>query len=121
MDVSTDLSILISDSEWAKALEGMPEKLADSGFAAVDITSQIVSSACEPDNVLVSEYMSKHDGVPVVENVYRVIVNGSTNLPLHKATIAVVDCLPEATIWQGTSEIGHTEFGLGASPDWSAT
>ena len=100
MEVSTDLSVLMTEKEWNEILEGMPEQLAANG------------------NVLVNEYMDKHGSAPVSENVWRVIVNGTSTLPLTKVTAAVVDCLPPHILWYGTSEIGHTEFGLGTACAW---
>ena len=108
MEVSTDLSILMTEKEWNDILTRMPQQLAEGGYEPANISADI----------LVNEYMSKHGSAPVGESVWRVIVNGSSDLPLHKVTAAVVDCLPPHTLWYGTSEIGHTEFGLGTACAW---
>lgn len=118
MDVSTDLSILMTEAEWNKVLAEMPQRLREGGLEPRDINAEIVSFTCEPDNILVNEYMNNHGHPPVSEHVWRVIVNGSSELPLTKVTAAVADCLPPHTLWYGTSEIGHTEFGLGTSCAW---
>ncbi|PIS60515.1 hypothetical protein [Corynebacterium striatum] len=118
MEVSTDLSVLMTEKEWNEILDGMPEQLDANGYEPANISAEVVSFTCEPDNVLVNEYMDKHGSAPVSENVWRVIVNGTSTLPLTKVTAAVVDCLPPHILWYGTSEIGHTEFGLGTACAW---
>ena len=77
MDVSTDLSILMTEAEWNKVLADMPQRLREGGVEPRDINAEIVSFTCEPDNILVNEYMTKHGHAPVSEHVWRVIVNGS--------------------------------------------
>lgn len=118
MEVSTDLSILMTEKEWNDILTHMPQQLAEGGYEPANISAEVISFTCEPDNILVNEYMSKHGSAPLGESVWRVIVNGSSDLPLHKVTAVVVDCLPPHTLWYGTSEIGHTEFGLGTACAW---
>ena len=60
MDVSTDLSILMTEAEWKKVLAGMPERLREGGVEPRDINAEIVSFTCEPDNILVNEYMDNN-------------------------------------------------------------
>lgn len=118
MDTSTDLSILMTEKEWQKVLDAMPDGLRKAGYTPANISAEIISSTCEPDNVLVNEYVARTGRIPAAEHIWRVIVNGTTDLPLHKATSAVAGCLPQDAYWYGTSEIGHTEFGLGSSCAW---
>ena len=89
MDVSTDLSILMTEAEWNKVLKAMPQRLREGGVEPLDINAEIISFTCEPDNILVNEYMDKHGQPPVSEHVWRVIVNGTSDLPLTKVTAAV--------------------------------
>ena len=69
MDISTDLSILMTEAEWDKVLKDMPQRLREGGVEPLDINAEIISFTCEPDNILVNEYMDKHGQPPVGEHL----------------------------------------------------
>ncbi|WP_293771272.1 hypothetical protein [uncultured Corynebacterium sp.] len=120
MDVSIDLSVLISKREWDELLPGLPDALRAGGVEPIDISIEPVTSACTPENILVAEYMATFDEFPASMDVYRVIVNAKTDLPLGKASGVLASALPAGTLWYGSSELGHTEFGLGTTLAWRA-
>ncbi|AGF72796.1 hypothetical protein [Corynebacterium halotolerans] len=117
-EISTDLNLLIRPSEWDDVAEAMPAKLADSGYEAQSVHSQIVDLTCEPDNMLVAQFAQTEGHAPSVEVLHRVVVNGSSDLDLREATKAVTAALPAGAYWYGTSHEGHTEPGVSASCAW---
>ncbi len=117
-EISTDLNLLIRPSEWEAVAEKMPTRLAESGYAAESVHSQIVDLTCEPDNMLVSQFEQAEGHVPSVEVLHRVVVNGSSELNLREATKAVTSALPRGAYWYGTSNEGRTEPGISASCAW---
>ncbi|MDO5032511.1 hypothetical protein [Corynebacterium sp.] len=120
LDVSTDLSMLMTDQEWEEALPELPARLRAGGVEPVDINAELVVGGCQPGSVLVDEYVAKHGTAPAGEKVRRVIVNAASELPLHKVTMAVAECFPPHVLWLGSTEIGHTELGLGSTTAWRA-
>ncbi|WJY90005.1 hypothetical protein [Corynebacterium confusum] len=121
MEVSTDLSVLVGEEELRACVPAMPAALAERDVTVSDIAVEVVDAECVADNVLVREYVWKHGEKPVGLVVWRVIVNAETALALPKVTQAVAETLPAAALSYGTSEIGHTEFGLGTTLAYSAS
>ena len=119
MDISVDLSVLFYPSQWKEVLEELPRLSEQAGVVVDNIAVEELYSACETDNVLVNEYWMHHGTAPTGAQVYRIIVNGSSALPLNKCAAAVAEAFPADTTWYGTAEIGHTEFGLGTTLAWT--
>lgn len=119
MDISVDLSVLLYPSQWESMIEALPGRAADAGVHVENIAVEQLYSACEHENVLVNEYWMRHGQAPTGAEVYRIIVNGSSQLPLNKCATAVAESFPAETNWYGTAEIGHTEFGLGTTLAWT--
>lgn len=117
-EISTDLNLLIRPSEWEEVGREMPARLADSGYEAESVHSEIVDLTCEPDNMLVSQFEQMEGHAPSVEVLHRVVVNGISDLDLREATKVVTAALPRGAYWYGTSNEGHTEPGVSASCAW---
>ncbi len=47
MEVSTDLSVLMTEKEWNEILEGMPEQLAANGFEPANISAEVGTSGTD--------------------------------------------------------------------------
>ncbi|MCK2199525.1 hypothetical protein [Corynebacterium callunae] len=117
-EVSTDLNILITPTEWERALEGLPEALNAAGYEAKEIHAQIVDLTCEPDNMLVTQFSQMEGHPPIVEVLYRVVINGTSELELKELTKVVVAALPKGLYWYGSSYAGVTEPGVNAACAW---
>lgn len=116
MDISVDLSVLLFSSQWDDILQKIP------GNENIDVENIAVESlynACDTDNILVNEYWQRHGKTPAGMDVYRIIVNGNSTLPLNRCATAIAEAFPPEVIWYGTAEIGHTEFGLGTTLAWT--
>ncbi|MFP7364555.1 hypothetical protein SFC07_02055 [Corynebacterium callunae] len=116
--VSTDLNILITPAEWERAVESLPAALQAAGYEATDIHAQIVDLTCEPDNMLVTQFSQMEGHPPIVEVLYRVVINGSSELGLKELTKVVVAALPKGLYWYGSSYAGATEPGVNAACAW---
>lgn len=119
MDISVDLSVLLYPSQWRAVLDELPAKAEEAGVDVDNIAVEQLYSACEKENVLVDDYWLRHGQAPTGAEAYRIIVNGASTLPLNKCAAAVAEAFPADTIWYGTAEIGHTEFGLGTTLAWT--
>ena len=117
MDISVDLSVLLYPSQWKSIIEKLPVRV--SGVDIENIAVEQLYSACEKENILVNDYWLRYGQAPTGAEIYRIIVNGSSTLPLNKCAAAVAEAFPAETIWYGTAEIGHTEFGLGTTLAWT--
>ncbi len=117
-EVSTDLNILITPSEWEEAVTTMPGALEKSGFQVAEIHAQLVDLTCEPDNMLVTQFAQTEGHAPIVEALHRVVINGQSGLQLKELTQTVVRALPEGAYWYGTSHEGFTEPGVNAACAW---
>ena len=116
--ISTDLNLLFRPAEW-EALSGtLPEALAGVGYDIDTLHGEIVDLTCEPDNMLVAQFAQDQGRMPTTEVLYRVIINGASELDLKIATFEVIGALPPGTYWYGTSKEGETEPGIGASCAW---
>lgn len=116
MDISVDLSVLLYSSQWDRILKEIPN---NGGVDVDNIAVEELYNACETDNILVNEYWQRHGQAPAGMDVYRIIVNGTSTLPLNRCATAVAEAFPPESIWYGTAEIGHTEFGLGTTLAWA--
>ena len=85
MDISVDLSVLLYPSQWEAILHQLPSKAEAAGVTVDNVAVEELYDACETDNVLVNEYWMRHGAAPTGAVVYRIIVNGSSTLPLNKA------------------------------------
>lgn len=119
-EFSCDLSVLIDEDTWESVLEVLPSALRSQDIEPVDISARVVSEAVEPSDLLVMEYLHETGRMPEFERVYRVIVNGHTELDLDEIAAAVMECFPSGIKFQASSELGHTEFGLGEDVVWTA-
>lgn len=120
MEVSADLSVLIESKKWEKSLEALPETLRARGFEPLSIFALEVAEECSECSPLAQEYRFRFGQWPQGIPVWRLIVNGKTTQPLAAVASLVADCLPPATSWVGSAEIGFTEMGLGAPAVWRA-
>lgn len=116
--ISTDLNLLIRPAEWQQLAHGLPAALATAGYTVTSIHGDVVDLTCEPDNMLVTQFEQVEGHQPVVEALHRVIINGTSGLPLREATQAVVAALPDNSYWYGTSSEGPTEPGVSAACAW---
>lgn len=116
--ISTDLNLLIRPADWGRVAAGLPAALAEAGYHADSVHGEIVDLTCEPDNMLVTQFEQVEGHQPVVEALHRVIINGTSGLPLREATQAVVAALPDNSYWYGTSSEGPTEPGVSAACAW---
>jgi len=105
-EVSTDLNILITPTEWERALEGLPEALNAAGYEAKEI------------HMLVTQFSQMEGHPPIVEVLYRVVINGTSELELKELTKVVVAALPKGLYWYGSSYAGVTEPGVNAACAW---
>lgn len=109
----TELQILANPKEmkaWAKEL---PARLEKVGYHNAQVEAEPISLACEPDNMLVTQYEQFEGHPPITEDLHRLLVNGETELDEKAATQAVVGLFPSNTYWYGTSNPGHIELGSG--------
>lgn len=118
-DIATDLSVLITPTEWERAAKRMPKKLRKAGYQPYDINAEPVDLTCEPDNLLVNQYELAEGRAPTTEVLYRIVVNGRSALDLVEVTQAVVRALPQGTYWYGTSDEGYKEPGVSSACAWN--
>lgn len=116
--VSTDLNLLITPGEWRKISRKLGRGLERAGYLEATVHAEEISLSCEPENMLVAQFMQAEGHAPTSEVLHRVIVNGVSALDLRAVTKAVIAQLPEDTYWYGTSKEGHTEPGSGAACAW---
>ncbi len=116
--ISTDLNILARPAEWEEISSTLPAALHAAGYEVDTVHGEVVDLTCEPDNMLLTQYSQEQGHMPVVDVLYRVIINGRSGLDLREATAAVVAALPEGTYWYGTSHEGATDPGIGAACAW---
>ena len=113
METSTDLSVLITEDEWAATRSTLPAALAGAGLEVSDIAVQDSTEMCAADNILRQEYLSRFGHTPEQERIFRVVVNAVSTLPLHRVTSVVSAAFPPQACWYGATEIGHTEIATG--------
>ncbi|MDO5511479.1 hypothetical protein [Corynebacterium sp.] len=116
--ISTDLNILARPADWEKVSAQLPAALGEAGYDVASVHGEIVDLTCEPDNMLLTQFAQEQGHMPVTESLYRVIINGRSDLDLRAATAAVVAALPAGTYWYGTSHLGETEPGVAAACAW---
>ncbi|WP_080794238.1 hypothetical protein [Corynebacterium pacaense] len=117
-EVSTDLNILITPTEWERVSRSLPEELGKAGYGVRDIHAEVVDLTCEPDNMLISQFAQEKGRMPIVESLHRVVINGHSDLGLRELTRVTVGALPEGTYWYGSSYEGTTEPGVNAACAW---
>lgn len=118
--VTTDLNLLITPVEWQQLVEIIPQQLTGEGFMVTKISATEVSLTCEPDNMLVNQFEQAEGRSPTVEVLHRVLIVGSTLLPVVAVTTAVVSVLPTGTYWYGTTVEGELDDHGLASCAWVA-
>lgn len=101
-ELSTDIGVIMNTVAWEKNQNKLAKKLRRAGFFADTIQVELMDTRCEPDNVLVNQYLATEDG-PLLDPVYRVVVEGRTMLSSQQATAAVVKALPGVEYWYGTT------------------
>lgn len=116
--VTTDLNLLITPSQWQKLLPNLAQPLAAVGFAVTRIDSAEISLTCEPDNMLVNQFEQLEGRCPTAEVLHRVLIFGTTALPLVDVTAAVVQLLPAGSYWYGTTIDGELDNQGVASCAW---
>ncbi|MDO4928423.1 MAG: hypothetical protein Q3976_05100 [Corynebacterium sp.] len=108
--VSTDVSCLLADA-WVPEIKATLASTAHAqGFAVSKTVLEPMNFTCEPDNMLLNQYASIHGHVPPSLQLYRVVVQGETALPLAEVTKVVVAALPKETFWYGTTIIGDIDL-----------
>ncbi|APT92303.1 hypothetical protein CPHO_04695 [Corynebacterium phocae] len=117
MEISVDLSVLMTKQDWDAAQPTLADKLRQVGVEAKSIALKLVSSPCSNSHVLTDEYMMKNSG-PVPGEIYRVVINGTSDLPLARVASTVAEVLPVDGYWIGSAELGHTEFEPGADTEY---
>lgn len=102
VELSTDIGVIMNVVTWEKDQSKVAKKLRRAGYFADTIQVELMDTRCEPDNVLVNQYHATEDG-PLLDPVYRVVVEGRTTLSPQQATAAVVKALPGVEYWYGTT------------------
>lgn len=102
--VSTDIAVIMNAVEWERYQNKVAKKLRRAGFPADTVEVEIMDTRCEPDNVVVNQYLAAEDR-PLLDPVYRVVVEGRTTLTPQQATAAVVNALPGVEYWYGTTAV----------------
>lgn len=115
--IHTDLNVLIGEREWDKVAAKLPKALRKAGYEISSIHAETVDLTCEPDNMLLTQYLQA-EGSPPVEPVKRVLINGVSDLELREATQVAVRQLPGVDYWYGTSDEGEAEPGITAACAW---
>ncbi|MGO1948834.1 MAG: hypothetical protein ACTH1D_04320 [Mycobacteriaceae bacterium] len=97
----TDLNILVRAGEVAGIRERISAALDAAGARGHEIVVREITLACEPDNMLVTEFQQRFDRPAVVEQVHHLVVTASWGdsgeVPgTADITATVVGCLPPA-------------------------
>lgn len=106
-EVSTDIAVAMNAVAWEKARTATAKKLRRSGYLVESIDVEVMDTRCQPDNMVVNQYLAAEDG-PLLDPVYRVVVEGRTALAPRQATAAVVNALPGVEYWYGTTAVKGT-------------
>ena len=101
-EVSTDIGVIMNTAAWEKNQNKVAKKLRRAGYPADSIEVSVMDTSCQPDNVVVNQYLAAEDS-PLLDPVYRVEVQGRTTLTPQQATAAVVNALPGVTYWYGST------------------
>lgn len=101
-EVSTDIGVIMSATAWEKNKNKVAKKLRRAGYPADHVDVEVMDTSCQPDNVVVNQYLAAEDG-PLLDPVYRVVVTGRTTLTPQQATQAVVNALPGVEYWYGST------------------
>lgn len=101
-EVSTDIGAIMSATAWEKNQNKVAKKLRRAGYPAERIDIEVMDTSCQPDNVVVNQFLAAEDG-PLLDPVYRVVVSGRTTLTPQQATQAVVNALPGVEYWYGST------------------
>ncbi|WP_018020964.1 tRNA (guanosine(37)-N1)-methyltransferase TrmD [Corynebacterium doosanense] len=115
--IHTDLNVLLRQREWDAVAAKLSKKLRKAGYEVTSIHAEPVDLTCEPDNMLLTQYLQA-EGAPPREPVLRILINGVSDLELREATRVVVKELPGAEYWYGTSDEGEAEPGIAAACAW---
>lgn len=116
--MSTDLQMLISERDWSRISTALPEALLAAGYRVEEIHGEEVDLTCEPDNMLITQYQQQHGQLDPTLRLYRVLINGHSDLDLRNATRVVADSFPPGTFWYGTTNEGHSTPGIHAACAW---
>lgn len=108
--VTTDLSCLLAEAWVAEIAATLTSSAPDQGFAVTNTMLEPMNFTCEPDNMLFNQYANIHGHVPPSLQLYRLVVQGETALPLAEVTKVVVGALPKDTFWYGTTIAGDVEL-----------
>lgn len=101
-ELSTDIAVIMNAVEWEKSQSKLAKKLRRAGYPARHVSVELMDTRCEPDNVVVNQYLAAEDR-PLLDPVYRVVVEGRSTLPPTQATAVVVAALPGVEYWYGTT------------------
>ena len=101
-ELSTDIAVIMNAVAWEKTRNKLAKKLRRAGYLADNISVELMDTRCEPDNIVVNQYLAAEDR-PLLDPVYRVVVEGRSALPPRKATAVVVGALPGVEYWYGTT------------------
>lgn len=116
--VTTDLNVLINEKEAPEIAQRLGENLRESGYYPSSVEVQLISMACEPDNMLMTQYEQINGRPPITEDLHRVVINGETDLDAKDATKAVVALLPQEALYYGTTFDGTVELGGAPACAW---
>ncbi|WJZ03039.1 hypothetical protein [Corynebacterium freiburgense] len=72
-------------------------------LAQQELRVRAIDLACEPDNMLVTQFQQQEARQPVSEVLHLVELSGETNLADTEVTQAVVARFPKHTYWYGTT------------------
>ncbi|MCJ7859438.1 hypothetical protein [Corynebacterium kalidii] len=96
---ATDMNVLVRPDRRDALLDAVDAALTGLGATGVEVELRSVESACEPDNMLVADYLQRFDTPPVGEQVHRLTVTAhwpGAAPATADVTRAVAGCLPSA-------------------------
>ena len=114
-EISTDISVLMSQDEWEKIAPKVAKKLRRQHYPVSAMYVELQDTTCQSETILSS-----------TEPVLRVVIHGVSDATLADATQLVVRCLGQNAQgrnieWYGSSVEGHIEPNHGASCVWQRT
>ncbi|MFC5939173.1 hypothetical protein ACFPVT_07190 [Corynebacterium choanae] len=108
---TTDIQVLLTRSEWQRLEPELSQHLTDEDCTPMNIAVEELSFACEPDNMLVSEYQQREGHPPVAEILHRVVVHSRSTRAASEVTKHVVTALGNPQYWYGTTSAGFLDPG----------
>lgn len=103
-EVSCDIAVIMNAVAWQRAQPKVAKKLRRAGIVDAAVEVELQDQMCVVDNAVVTQYLAAEEG-PLLDPVYRVVVEGRTALALPEVTKAVVNALPGVEYWYGTTTV----------------